>query len=52
MRERAIYLPLSDNEKRTLERVAKERETTQRQLLRDAIRQLGETKRATEVAPR
>ena len=46
MRDRAIYLPLTANEKKTLERIAKERETNQRQVLRDAIRQLGETKRA------
>lgn len=44
MRPRAIYLPLTDKEKKTLESIAKDRETTQRQVLRDAIRNLGEKK--------
>jgi hypothetical protein len=52
MRERAIYLPLTDREKKALEDAARERETSQRQVLRDAIRELGEKKRALESAPR
>lgn len=44
-RTRAIYLPLTAKEKDTLERIAKERETNQRQVLRDAIRRLGEKER-------
>lgn len=42
MRDRAIYLPLTDKEKTTLEQVARERETNQRQVLRDAIRAMAQ----------